>query len=150
MEKLLYSGLIPKAPFSQRLSEFRQAIFTIWSELTFPTCLNGFLLLINNRCSLSNSNNINPSNVEGIIRFYFRSILIQRHFMPLQDQVPERITICVSSLKCVITMRCIYVWTYVLKTSLPRQFIFNIILKEFWIVLYKIVRSYKCLNGSFV
>lgn len=55
VNKLLYRALIPKAPFSQRSSKFRRAIFfTIWSKPAFPTCLYGSILL-NNRCSLDRS-----------------------------------------------------------------------------------------------
>ena len=58
--------------------------------------------------------------------------------------------ICVSSLEFCNYNKMPLCVNICFKTSLPRQLILNIILKEFWIVFYKIVRSYKCLNGSFV
>lgn len=142
MDKLLYRVLISKAPFSLRSSTFRQAIFcTIWSKPTFPTCLYGSILLFNNRCSLDRS--------------FFSEILCHYKIKCKDESQSFSVHSRWDYNKCFLPEirnyqkmpLCVNIC---FKTSLPRQLILNIILKEFWIVFYKIVRSYKCLNGSFV
>ena len=107
MDKLLYRALIPKAPFSQRSSKFRQAIFcTIWSKPTFPTCL-----LAQFYCSTTAVASIDLSSAKFYATTRLSAGTNPKVFLFTLDET----IICVSSLKFVIIIRCLYVWTYVSK-----------------------------------